>query len=175
MLRQNHIICQCPESPFSSLCSHTPPPPPPNLLRFTPIQQSSTPADGPGSTTPDHGGGTPGEQTQAPRAASVCEWVTITPTPPPPTPPADRGGGTQSPKGIKEKWTYGSDSIAVDMATKGFGSIRFNICALFKSNVGFPSSHLTVNSPNTFEAHTMEIPWHQLLFKCLIVVHQLWS
>lgn len=57
---------------------------PPHPLPFTPIQQPSTPADGWGSTTADHGGGTPGEQTQAPWAASVYEWVTITPSPPHP-------------------------------------------------------------------------------------------
>lgn len=66
----------------------------------TPFQQSSTPADGSGSTTADHGGGTPGEQTQALGAASVYEWGTIAPSPP--TPPADRGG-TKSPNGIKEE------------------------------------------------------------------------
>lgn len=58
MHHQKHILCQCPESPFSSLCSITPP--------LTSIQQSSAPADGLGSTRADHGGGTPGEQTQAP-------------------------------------------------------------------------------------------------------------
>lgn len=76
-------------------------PPPPNTPLFSPSQQSSTSADGLGSTTADHGGGTPAEQTQAPGAASVYEWVTLTPSPP--TPPADGEGGHKVTKRNKGK------------------------------------------------------------------------
>lgn len=86
--------------------------------------------------------------------SSICLWM----DPHPRHLQLTDEGGTESPKGIEEKWTFGSDSIAVDVATKRFGSIRYNIGAILKSKVGFPSSHLTAICPNSFEAHKMEIP-----------------
>lgn len=80
--------------------------------------------------------------------SSICLWMGNNYPIPPDTSSWQRRGHKVT------KRNKAKVDLAVDTTTKGFRSIRFNICAIFKSNAVFPSSHLTGHCPNTFEALT---------------------
>lgn len=98
--------------------------------------------------------------------SSICLWMGNNypiPPPPPDTSSWQRRGHKVT------KRNKAKVDLAVDTATKGFRSMRFNICAIFKSNAVFPSSHLTGHCPNTFEALTTFLNVLLLCIKSVVV------